>query len=529
MFDLIIKNATIINGSGRPGYRGDVGVRKGKIISVGQVEGEAAETVDANGYALAPGFIDVHAHGDLFAHVDPLCASKLRQGITTEISGQCGLGPAPVRFETLPVYKSYYEKQGAPLHPRAETFTSYFTYFNEVAQQQRGIHMALFAPHGTLRIAAMGFSPAAPDGAQLSAMRALLEQAMQAGALGLSTGLMYAPGSFSQSEELISLCEVAAEFGGIYTSHLRNQGEYLVESVEEALLMGERTGVGVNISHHKAAGKSNWGKVRETTALLNRARERGIIATHDVYPYAASSTTLSATLPPSCMKEGIETLLVRLSDAAYVKELEQRIFEPAEVWENSLLDCGYDGILIFRAPATPAAEGKSIAQFAKECSITPFDAYIRLLRENKLAVGDICFSMAQEDVDYLAADPFCMFGTDALYVEGMKNTHPRAIGTFPRILGRCVRENRLLPLEEAVRKMTSLAADTYKLRGKGRIAAGYDADLTLFDPEHIIDHADYTDPLAPNEGIVRVYVGGKLALRDGEPTGCMNGQIIKRA
>jgi len=528
MLDLIIKNATIIDGSGSPGFHGNVGVNKGKIVSIGRVEGEAAESMDANGCALAPGFIDVHAHGDLFSHVDPLCASKLRQGITTEIAGQCGLGPAPVRAETLPVYKSYYEKQGAPLHPRAETFTSFSTYMDELSRQKRGIHMALFAPHGTLRIAAMGFSPAAPDSAQLFAMRTMLAEAMQAGALGLSTGLMYAPGSFSFSEELISLCEVAAEYGGIYTSHLRDQGEYLVESVEDALLMGEHTGVKVNISHHKAAGKSSWGKVRETNALLARARERGINVTHDVYPYTASSTALSATLPPSCMKEGIETLLVRLSDADYVKELEQRIFKPTEAWENSLLDCGYDGVLIFRAPATPAAEGKSIAQYAKECGITPFHAYIRLLKENKLAVGDICFSMAQEDVDYLVADPFCMFGTDALYVEGMKNTHPRAIGTFPRILGRCVRENRLLTLEEAVRKMTSLAADIYKLRNKGRITVGYDADLTLFHPDRIIDHADYTDPLARNEGIARVYVGGELALIDGEPTGIMNGQILKR-
>lgn len=529
MLDLIIKNATIIDGSGCLRFRGDVGVSKGKIVSVGNVDGEAAETIDANGCVLAPGFIDVHAHGDLFSHVDPLCASKLRQGITTEIAGQCGLGPAPVRVDTLPVYKSYYEKQGAPLHPKAETFTSFFTYIEELARQKRGIHMALFTPHGTLRIAAMGFSPVAPDSARLFAMRTMLAEAMQAGALGLSTGLMYAPGSFAFSEQLLSLCEVAAEYGGIYTSHLRDQGGYLVESVEDALLMGERTGVKVNISHHKAAGKSNWGKVQKTTAMLSSARERGIDATHDVYPYTASSTTLSATLPPSCMKEGIETLLDRLSDADYVKELQQRIFHPTEVWENSLLDCGYDGVLIFRAPATPAAEGKSIAQYAQVCGITPFDAYIRLLRENKLAVGDICFSMSQEDVDYLIKDPFCMFGTDALYVEGMKNTHPRAIGTFPRILGRCVRENRLLTLEEAVRKMTSLAADTYKLRDKGRIAVGYDADLTLFDPDIIIDHADYTNPLARNEGIIRVYVGGELALLDGEPTRLMNGKILKRA
>ena len=526
MFDLLIQNAQVLDGTGAPAFSADVAVKDGKIAAVGKIDGKAAETVDATGLTLTPGFIDVHGHSDFFMPLDPARASKLLQGVTTELCGQCGLGPAPVTEQNYPVYHKYLSQQGIPMYPDDRTFTSFSAYLSRMEQTASGINLAYFIPHGTIRLAIMGFSHDAPNQTQLSQMRALVEDAMQAGALGLSTGLAYAPGRFAATGELATLTEVVGQYGGVYTSHLRDQGDHLEQSVQEAIDIARHGGARVNVSHHKAVGERNFGKVRKTTQMLHEA---GIPATHDVYPYAASSTMLISTLPMGFAQLEPQALLAALKDQDALARLSAQLLESVNGSGDAAEACGLDKLLIANATKTPEAAGKTIGQLAQLRGTSPFEAYTALLLENELGVQYIKFGMCEDDVSYLMADALCMFGSDALYVPGMKVTHPRSIATFPCVLRRAVREEQSISLAEAVRKLTSMPAAVYGLAGKGLIREGMDADLTLFDATVITDHATYTQPLLPNEGIRRVYVGGVCAVRDDQYTGAMAGKLLRRS
>ena len=322
-----------------------------------------------------------------------------------------------------------------------------------------------------------------------------------------------------------ALCESVGRHGGVYTSHLRDQGDRLEESVQEAIDIARRSGARVNVSHHKAMGEKNFGKVRKTTRMLHEA---GIPATHDVYPYAASSTMLIATLPKEFAKLEPKQLLEALADETQLERLAALLRESVGAADgDAAIACGLDKLLIANAPRMPEAAGKTIAQLAAARGVGAFEMYTALLRENKLGAQYIKFGMSEADVKYLMADELCMYGTDGLYIPGMTMTHPRAIGSFPRVLRVAVREDELVSLEEAVRKMTSMAAEVYGLAGKGVIRPGMDADLVLFDAQRITDHADYTAPLAPNEGIKRVYVNGVCAVKDDTPTGALAGRLLR--
>lgn len=526
MIDILIKNATVYDGLGSAPMRANIAVNNGKIVDIGGPDQPAEQVIDASGLCAAPGFIDVHGHSDLFAFADPLRESKLCQGITTEIVGQCGLGPAPVGKDTYQVYERYFKGQGAPIYPNSREFTSFGAYLSHMDALATGINLAYFIPHGTVRMAVMGLSPAKPTPDQLHQMQELVRDGMENGAIGLSSGLMYAPGMFADSDELEALCKVVGEYHGIYTSHIRNQGECLEDSVKETIRIAKNGHARANISHHKASGKQNWGKVVSTIRMIHEA---DIPVMHDVYPYTASATMLRATLPPNVQKLEPEMILTHLKDKNNLEQLKEAIFSPTSDFESDLNACGYDGILIFDVAKTKNVIGKTIAQYADELGIAPFDAYIRLLIDNSLSAAYIGFSMCKKDVETLIADPFCMFGTDALYVPGMPMTHPRAIGTFPRILGRYVREKGILTLEEALRKMTSLPAQFYNLSDKGQLAVGLDADITIFDADTVVDHANYNSPLLANEGIHTVIVNGVQAITNGKCLGTRNGQVVRGA
>ncbi len=522
MLDYLIKNATVIDGSGKKGSVLNIGIKNGKLVINPQTD-SALEMIDATGLTLSSGFIDTHGHSDLFAFIDPLRASKLCQGITTEIGGQCGISPAPIAIEHFADYCSYYKALGAPIYPNAESFKSVGNLLDTIETLNMGINLAMFTAQGSLRLAVKGLNPSPATEDEIKLMGKLARESLEEGSLGLSTGLMYAPGVFTTTEELTRLCSYLKGTNAIYTSHIRNQGNGLIDSVKEALEIAKKAGLKANVSHHKAVGKENWGKVEQTTKMLKEAG-----ATHDVYPYIASSTTLSATLPPKFVKMGMENILKGLNDKAFIDDLENSIIHPTEKWDDDLLECGFDGILIISSPNTPEALGLTIEQYANKLGLRSFDAFIKLLKENEGAVSDICFSMSQADVDYLVAEPTCMYGTDSLYVPGfMTMTHPRAIGTFPLILGDYVRERKLLSLEESIRKMTGFAADVYGLENKGYVREGFDADLVVFDYKTVNAKCSYQKPLEENIGIKYVFVNGKLAVKDGKTTGVKNGHVLR--
>ena len=531
MIDLIIKNAFIVDGTGNKGYKGDVAITEGKIVGTGNLEdkySQAKRVDDACGMVLSPGFIDVHGHTDMFIFDDPGCGAKLKQGITTEICGQCGFTLFPVSDEHWEAYKSYYEKMGSKIYESYREFTTADAYLTRVDKLDTGINLGLFVGQGAIRMAAMGLSAQKPNSVQLEKMKELTEEAMDSGAFGLSSGLMYAPGSFSNQEEIEELCKKVGEQDGMYSSHLRNQGDRLVECVEKTILIGAKTGTPVNISHHKAVGKSNWGKVKHTCAMIDAANEMGIKVTHDVYPYAASSTTLTATLPPSCMEDETEQLIENLRNKDYKQELKDRIFDPQEEWDNDIKGSGYESLLIVRARNTQEAVGKTISEYAAIQGKKEFDTYVDLLIDNNLDISDVCFSMDEKDVDYLIDHDKCMFATDSLYEESMDMAHPRSIGTFPRILGEYVRKRRKLSLEKAIHKMTGYPAHVYGIKSKGKIQIGYDADLVLFDEKTIIDQSYYFDPIKDNEGIKYVMVNGKIAVEDNELKDISAGRVIRK-
>ena len=526
MLDLLIKNARIVDGLGTPAFEADIAVKDGVITEIGTINQAAAETIDAGGQVVTPGFIDVHGHSDMFAFVDPDRASKLSQGITTEICGQCGLGPAPVPANEMlyQQYAGYLGSLGAPIYPQSREFTSFGAYLNCMEAMPLGINTAYFIPHGMVRLAVMGLSPEKPSSAQLDQMKELVRDGMENGALGLSSGLMYAPGIFADEDELTALCQVVGEYGGMYTSHLRDQGKGLLDSVAETIRIAKKANVRANISHNKASGKDNWGKV---AAVLKLIHEADVSIMHDVYPYTAGSSSLLSTLPHHLQKMVPVDIIAYLGDRQNHEELKKAIFTPAPGFESPLYDCGYDGLMIFHAAVTADAVGKSIEQIAQEWDMDPFSAYLKLLIDNQLSAGYIGFSMSKADVETLMSDPLCMFGTDGLYVQGMPMTHPRAIGTFPRILGRYVRESGLLSLEEAVRKMTALPAEFYGLRNKGQLRIGMDADIVILDPDRIMDSADYKQPLLPNEGIYRVIQDGKVVVADDKALGGRYGKVLR--
>ena len=524
MLDIIIKNARIIDGEGTPEFVSDITVKDGIIVAVEKTNQRASEIIDAEGMAAAPGFIDVHGHTDIFAFIDPDRSSKLCQGITTELCGQCGLGPAPISHEHYAVYEGYLGTLGAFPYPTGKDFTTFKAFLDFMETMPLGINTAYFLPHGTLRMSAMGLSPESPSQKQLYHMKSMIREGMEAGALGLSSGLGYAPGMFADEAELTALCTVVGEFGGIYSSHVRNQGRLIEACVEETIRVAKNSNSRANIAHTKASGKMNWGKI---PSLIKMIHEADIEVMHDVYPYTATSTILRATLPPYLQQLTPQSILEYLKNPQHHAELKNAIFDPSADFESPLYDCGYGGLMIFNPLKTKDVAGKSIEQYAAEKGMDPFDAYLSLLIENELSAGYIGFSISENDVEKLLADPLCMIGTDALYVQGMPVTHPRAIGTFPRVLGRYVREAKLITLEEAIRKMTSLPARFYGLHNKGILRAGMDADIVVFDSEKITDHADYHQSLLPNEGIHRVIVNGKTAVSDDKALGIRNGKVLR--
>jgi len=490
MADLVFRDALLYDGSGAPPARGDLAVEGGRIVALGASVGAAARTFDAKGLALAPGFIDVHTHDDFAVIKHPDMAFKLLGGVTSCVIGNCGFGPAPFReaWRMAAGFQSAGEIPG---------WEGHHGYLARLERDPPSVNVAMLIGHGTVRLAAMADAKQpAPSSAELEKMKAIVREGLEAGAVGMSTGLVYEPGRNAATDEIVELAKLMAGSGALYATHMRNESLQLLESIDEAVAIGERAGVPVQISHHKASGRKAWGMVGQSLAKIDAAQRRGLDVHADQYPYTAGSTILSAVVADGRFGGGLGTLTA-------------------------------DDVVIASSKGHPEWEGKSIAALSKEMGLEPLATAHRIL---ELVPGTtaVLHAMNEDDVRTVMKHPSTMIGSDGIpALDG--RPHPRLYGTFARVLGHYARDLRLFSMEEAVYRMTGFAAAKFGFRDRGLLREGYAADLVLFDPQAIIDVGTYEDPKHPPKGIVRVLVNGVPVVEHAKHTGARPGRVLRRA
>ncbi|WP_274649210.1 N-acyl-D-amino-acid deacylase family protein [Paenibacillus humicola] len=528
MLDIILANGRIVDGSGNPWQAGDVGIKDGQIAAVGQLAGEeAGRVIDVNRQVIAPGFIDGHCHSDLMILDYPLSEIKVRQGVTAEVVGNCGLAPAPIGPGRLEQLQSYVQPV-LGMSSREWSWKSVRDYMEIIAASRPSEHIATYVAHGALRIAVMGFEnrPATP--AELQQMKQLLEEGMEAGAIGLSIGLLYAPGSYTAKEEIAELCSVLPKYGGLFSTHIRGEGNNLLPSVREVIWIAEKAGVSLHISHLKAAGRRNWGTVLDALELIEDARARGMDVTCDVYPYNAGSTSLTTVLPPWTLEGGIDRLLAIVRDPSLRARIREELGREQTDWDNLVCSTGWQSVFIssVHSETNRGLEGKHIAEISETRSQHPVDCVLDLLLEEQGRISIVYFHMSDEDVRQVVGYDKSLIASDSLTCETGK-PHPRLYGTFPRVFAKYVREEKTLTLEQAVRKVASFPVQRFKLGKRGLIVPGYLADLVVFDPDTIQDAATYEDPRRHPEGISHVFVNGSPTLLNGGHTHAREGDLIR--
>ncbi len=531
-WSLLIRGGTVVDGSGAPGRRADVAVAGDRVAAIGPgLAGPAERVIEAGGHVVAPGFIDAHSHSDLFYLGCPSAESKVRQGVTTEVVGMCSFSQAPLRPEQREVIQGWAGGIGASLDLRWETFGQYLDALRAV---QPSVNVAHFVGHGALRIAAMGFEarPAGPD--DLRAMERRLGEAMDAGAFGFSTGLVYPPSAYSETDELIALARFMVGRGGLYFSHIRGESAMLLDSIAEAVRIGEAGGVGVQISHVKASGRENWPKIDAALRLIEQARARGVDVAGDVYPYNAGSTKMDNLMPAWAHEGGMARLLERLADPAARRRIVAECLVDGERWRNvSQGGTGFDQIFIASCKRREL-EGLNLAQLAQQTGREPAEAMLDLLLEQRCTVGMVSFSQSIENVAKVLAHPALMVGSDSIPLfagEGDRpgKPHPRTYGTFPRVLGEYARERKLFSLETAVHKMTGMPAARLGLRDRGVLREGAFADLTVFDAATVRDESTYADPHRYPTGIPYVVVNGVVTVDGGRMRAAGSGRVLTPA
>jgi N-acyl-D-amino-acid deacylase len=546
VFDRVIWGGSVIDGSGSPPVRADVGITSGRISAVGDLaSAEAPERVDATGKAVAPGFIDIHSHSDFLVAAEEhgtILAPFLGQGITTIVTGNCGYSPAPVNPNTAAELDSYTAFLRGPDLPSA--WSSFGEYLGYLDEHGVALNVAPLVAHGALRIQQVGFAGRGLESHEQEGMKQNLERSLEEGAFGLSSGLLYAPGIFAPPEEIEALASGLKGYDGIYTSHIRGSSETLLSATKEVIRVGEVNGVRAQHSHIEAFGKPFWPKIDTIIELHEKARERGVDTGFDVIPYISANTTLLAIFPPWALSGGVDALLARLRDAEQRARIRRSIDEdipgwPAWIpgaWPHNLAEAtGWDNISLLwvESEANKALEGKTIPEIAAERDTDPFEAAADIvLQENGHAMAlYVGVSGDLEDdsgLRTLLRHPWASVETDAI-LTGRGVPHPAAYGAFPRVLGHFARDIGLFSLEEAVRKMTSLPAERLGLRTRGRIADGYAADLVIFDPQAVADNTTFRQPATPPTGIEHVFVNGEHAVENGRANAALRaGAVLRR-
>jgi len=531
-YDIVIRNGHIVDGTGSPWYGADLGIRGGKIAAIGRLEGAAAKKqIDARGMVVAPGFIDMLGQSELTILVNPHLPSKIYQGITTEVTGEGG-SVAPLNDYILKADRVTYEHYG--IRPDWRTFREYFA---RLKKQGMGINLATYVGATQARRMVLGDENRAPSPAELERMKALVRDAMHDGAVGLSTSLQYAPAPYASTEELIALAAEAGKLGGIYASHIRNEGDHILTALDEAFRIGREAHIPVEIWHLKAAGKPNWGRMPEIVARIEAARRSGLEVGANTYAYTAWFNSFSAVIPPWAHDGGDQKLIERLQDPAMRARIRKEMETPDGNWDNEWQEVpGPEAIMVavVQNPKLLPLQGKTVAEIAKLWNKDPIDTVFDLLIEDEAFTNVAVFGMSEPDMALGLEQPWVSVcndsqGTAPEGLLGKEHPHPRAYGTFPRILRKYVRDEKKLTLEDAIRKFTSLPAGRMRVADRGVLKAGMWADVVAFDPEEIHDEATFSDPNRLSVGMRFVLVNGVPVIEEGKMTNALPGMVVQRA
>jgi N-acyl-D-amino-acid deacylase len=531
LYDIVIQGGHIIDGTGNPWYAGDIGIADGRIVAIGKIPaGIAKHVIDAKGLVVSPGFIDMLGQSETALLIDNRSVSKLAQGITTEITGEGG-SIAPQNALTIAAAEPALD----PYHLKID-WTTLDDYWKRLEKKGTPINIGTYVGAAQVREAVLGDVNRPPTPEELERMKALVAQAMQQGALGISTALIYPPGHYAKTEELIELAKVAAQYGGIYATHMRSEGLNEVAAIRETLRIGQEAHIPVEIFHLKVSGKARAGKMVDIVRMIQHARDHGQDVTADMYPYLAGATALASSLPPWVADGGMGKLLERLQDPAVRQRIKAEMSATGErTWENLYLDAGGAPGVVVASVVNPELKqytGKTVAEIAAAQQKDPLDALMDFVLADKGLSGALYFIASEEDLQTGLRQPWTSIGLDIneMSLDGPlfePHTHPRGYGSMARFLGHYVRDLQLLPLEQAIRKITSLPAQREHLVGRGLIKEGFFADITIFDPGSIIDKATYTQPAQLADGVKYVLVNGQVAFENGKATGAMAGRPLK--
>lgn len=527
-YDLLVENGMIYDGSGGEPYVADIGVIDDRIIAIGELSGSADQVINAEGYAVAPGFINMLSWADESLVIDGRSQSDIRQGVTLEVFGE-GRSPGPINEETRASFENSDRYGGVDI-----TWTTLDEYLEFLVERGVSTNVASFVGATSVRVHEVGYDDRAPTEDELNRMRELVRQAMEDGAMGLGSSLIYAPAFYASTEELVELTKVVGEYDGMYISHMRSEGNRLLEAIDELIHIAREGGAAGEIYHLKMAGQQNWDKFDEVVDKVESAREEGLQITADIYTYTAGSTGLDAGMPPWVQEGGYESWRERLLNSEIRAQVLEEMTTPTDEWENLYLSAGAEGTLLvgFRNPELRNYIGMTLAEVAEQRGTSAEDTAIDLVIEDGSRVQVVYFLMSEENVANGIALPWVSFASDAqsLATEGVfleQSTHPRAYGNFARVLGKYVREDQVVTLPDAIRKLSKLPATNLKIRDRGELATGYFADIVIFDPSTITDHATFQEPHRYATGMEFVIVNGEVVLNEGEHTGALPGQVVR--